>query len=65
MEQVDGDLVVNRGDEWRPKNSDGSGRDLNPVEGYDTALKLAQVCLVLDALYSLNLDLFLRLILMN
>jgi hypothetical protein len=43
MEQVEGgDLIVNRGDESRPKdNSDG--RDLNAVEGFDSAVKLAQV----------------------
>lgn len=43
MEQVEGgDLVVNRGNESRPKgNSDV--RDLNTVEGYDAAIKVAQV----------------------
>ncbi|THV07576.1 hypothetical protein K435DRAFT_833442 [Dendrothele bispora CBS 962.96] len=44
MEQVEGgDLIVNKGEESRPKEEDGnSGRDLNAVEGYDTAVKLAQ-----------------------
>ena len=43
MEQVEGgDLVVNRGDESRPKDSDDK-REMNAVEGYDAALKLAQV----------------------
>ncbi|OCH96639.1 hypothetical protein OBBRIDRAFT_787212 [Obba rivulosa] len=43
MEQVEGgDLVVNRGDESRPKESSDSKRDLNAVEGLDAALKLAQ-----------------------
>lgn len=43
MEQVDGgDLIVNKGNESRPK--DGvEGRELNAVEGYDAAVKLAQV----------------------
>ncbi|KAG5639298.1 hypothetical protein H0H81_004500 [Sphagnurus paluster] len=42
MEQVEGgDLVVNRGDESRPKVT-GSERNFNPVEGYDAAYKLAQ-----------------------
>ncbi|KZP00775.1 hypothetical protein CALVIDRAFT_533108 [Calocera viscosa TUFC12733] len=45
MEQVDGgDLVVNKGNESKPK--DGAAyegeRDLNAVEGYEQALKLAQ-----------------------
>lgn len=45
MEQVEGgDLIVNRGDESKPKNSDTEGRNFNSVEGYDAALKLAQVC---------------------
>jgi len=45
MEQVDGgDLIVNKGEESRPKDESGeSGRDLSAVEGYDTAVKLAQV----------------------
>jgi hypothetical protein len=44
MEQVKGgDLVVNRGDESKPKE-DGSGvRELNAVEGYEAALKLSEV----------------------
>lgn len=44
MEQVEGgDLIVNRGEESKPKESSGSTRDLNAVEGYEAALKLAQV----------------------
>lgn len=44
MEQVEGgDLIVNRGHESRPKEgSAAGGRDLNTVEGYIAALKLAQ-----------------------
>ncbi|KAJ7102252.1 maintenance of telomere capping protein 1 [Mycena belliarum] len=42
MEQVEGgDLIVNRGDESRPKSQD-STRDLNAVEGFEAASKLAQ-----------------------
>lgn len=44
MEQVEGgDLVVNRGEESRPKDDGSEGRDLNTVDGYEAALKLAQV----------------------
>lgn len=44
MEQVEGgDLVVNRGDESRPKDAPAEKRDLNAVDGLDAALKLAQV----------------------
>ncbi|KAF8168300.1 maintenance of telomere capping protein 1 [Crassisporium funariophilum] len=44
LEQVEGgDLVVNRGDESRPKEGATEGRDLNVVEGYEAALKLSQV----------------------
>ena len=44
MEQVEGgDLVVNRGDESRPKDATDNKRELNAVDGYDAALKLAQV----------------------
>jgi len=45
MEQVEGgDLIVNRGEESRPKDtSSDSARDMNAVEGYDAAYKLAQV----------------------
>jgi hypothetical protein len=44
MEQVDGgDLVVNKGNESRPKNSSSQERDLNAVDGHDAALKLAEV----------------------
>ncbi|CCM02176.1 uncharacterized protein FIBRA_04255 [Fibroporia radiculosa] len=43
MEQVEGgDLVVNRGDESRPKESSDSKRELNAVEGLEAAIKLAQ-----------------------
>ncbi|RPD63202.1 hypothetical protein L226DRAFT_527995 [Lentinus tigrinus ALCF2SS1-7] len=43
MEQVEGgDLVVNRGDESRPRDATDTKRELNAVEGYDAALKLAQ-----------------------
>ncbi|PPQ63503.1 hypothetical protein CVT24_004730 [Panaeolus cyanescens] len=42
LEQVEGgDLIVNRGNESRPKDG-AQGRDLNAVDGYDTALKLSQ-----------------------
>lgn len=46
MEQIEGgDLVVNRGNESKPKESEGSDpkRDLNVVDNYETALKLSQV----------------------
>lgn len=46
MEQIEGgDLVVNRGNESKPKESEESDprRDLNAVDNYDTALKLSQV----------------------
>ncbi|KII93642.1 hypothetical protein PLICRDRAFT_26772 [Plicaturopsis crispa FD-325 SS-3] len=44
MEQVEGgDLIVNRGQESRPKDdASDSARDLNAVDGYDAAFKLAQ-----------------------
>ncbi|KAG2155417.1 maintenance of telomere capping protein 1 [Suillus clintonianus] len=44
MEQVEGgDLIINRGDESKPKESAaGTPRDFNSVDGYDAALKLAQ-----------------------
>ncbi|KAG2044267.1 maintenance of telomere capping protein 1 [Suillus americanus] len=44
MEQVEGgDLIVNRGDESKPKESaTGTPRDFNSVDGYDAALRLAQ-----------------------
>ncbi|KAF7310635.1 hypothetical protein HMN09_00606300 [Mycena chlorophos] len=43
MEQVEGgDLVVNRGDESRPKETADAARDLNSVEGFEAASKLAQ-----------------------
>lgn len=44
MEQVEGgDLVVNRGNESKPKEGNDK-RDLNAVDGYEAAVKLAQVC---------------------
>ncbi|EMD41670.1 hypothetical protein CERSUDRAFT_110242 [Gelatoporia subvermispora B] len=43
MEQVEGgDLVVNRGDESRPRDSSDKKRELNAVEGLEAAIKLAQ-----------------------
>jgi hypothetical protein len=43
MEQVEGgDLIVNRGEESRPKETNSGPRELNPVEGYEAAFKLAQ-----------------------
>ncbi|KAI0076250.1 hypothetical protein K474DRAFT_1598312 [Panus rudis PR-1116 ss-1] len=43
LEQVDGgDLIVNRGDEDRPKETGSEQRDLGAVEGLEAALKLAQ-----------------------
>lgn len=45
MEQIEGgDLIVNRGDESKPKESSENKRDMNTVEGFDAAVKLAQVC---------------------
>lgn len=47
MEQVEGgDIIVNKGNESRPKDISDS-RDINAVVGYEAALKLAQVCHVL------------------
>ena len=43
MEQVEGgDLIVNRG-ESRPKDDPDSARELNVVDSYEAALRLAQV----------------------
>lgn len=43
MEQVEGgDLVVNRGNVSRPKDGGLQERDLNAVDSYDAALKLAE-----------------------
>lgn len=43
MEQVDGgDLVVNKGNESRPKESTDGSRNLNAVDSQDAALKLAK-----------------------
>ena len=48
LEQVDGgELVVNRGNESRPKEGASDRRDLNVVDGYDAALKVSQVCFIL------------------
>jgi len=47
MEQIEGgDLVVNRGNETKPKENEEPDpkRDLNVVDNYDTALALSQVC---------------------
>lgn len=46
LEQVEGgDLVVNLGKESRPKDvgQRKGGRNLNPVEGLEAALKLSEV----------------------
>lgn len=46
MEQIEGgDLIVNRGNETKPKESEAADpkRDLNAVDDYDAALKLSQV----------------------
>ncbi|KAF8640455.1 hypothetical protein AX17_000119 [Amanita inopinata Kibby_2008] len=43
LEQVEGgDLVVNRGNESRPKDNSSGERDLNAVDSYDAALKLTE-----------------------
>ncbi|GJJ09591.1 hypothetical protein Clacol_003814 [Clathrus columnatus] len=43
LEQVEGgDLVVNKGTESRPKDSNGRERELGGVDGYEAAAKLAQ-----------------------
>ncbi|KAJ3482066.1 hypothetical protein NLI96_g7230 [Meripilus lineatus] len=43
LEQVEGgDLIVNRGNESRPKDAPEEVRDLNVVEGLEAAIKLAQ-----------------------
>lgn len=48
LEQVQGgDLVVNRGNESRPKDGASERRELNVVDGYDAALKISQVCSIL------------------
>jgi hypothetical protein len=45
MEQVEGgDLVVNRGNELRHKEG-STDRDLNALQSYDDAIKLAEVVL--------------------
>ncbi|KAJ6519503.1 maintenance of telomere capping protein 1 [Mycena sanguinolenta] len=53
MEQVEGgDLIVNRGNESRPKESADTPRDLGAVEGFEAASKLAQANL--DELMKIN-----------
>ena len=43
MEQVEGgDLIVNKGRESKPREN-GAQRDMNAVEGLDTAFRLAEV----------------------
>ncbi|PFH49229.1 hypothetical protein AMATHDRAFT_148188 [Amanita thiersii Skay4041] len=43
MEQVEGgDLIVNRGNESRPKNGSSAERDLNAVDDHEAALKLSE-----------------------
>lgn len=43
MEQIEGgDLVVNKGFESKPRES-GAPRNLNSVEGLETAFRLAEV----------------------
>lgn len=43
MEQVDGgDLIVNRGDESKVKGGKGDKRDMDLVDGFETARKLAK-----------------------
>jgi hypothetical protein len=44
MEQVEGgDLIVNRGDESKPRETGSDpSRDINAVEGYEAAFRLAQ-----------------------
>ena len=45
LEQVEGgDLVVNKGNESKSKE-DSNKREINAVEGFEQALKLAHVCL--------------------
>lgn len=42
-------MIVKRGEESRPKDSAGiEGRDLSAVEGYEAAIKLAQVILLIS-----------------
>ncbi|KAF6766201.1 maintenance of telomere capping protein 1 [Ephemerocybe angulata] len=44
LEQVQaGDLVVSRGNEVKPKQGSSTGRELNAVDSYESAVKLAQV----------------------
>lgn len=45
LQQVEGgDLIVNRGNEVKPKEGSTVVRNLNAVDGYEAAVKLAQVC---------------------
>ena len=46
MEQVEGDLVVNKGQESKPKEKQTPGyRNFNAVDGIDAAIKLSEVVL--------------------
>lgn len=54
MDQVEGgDLIVNKGDESRPKDvvEGQPERDLGVVEGFDAAFKLAKVPVALSHCY--------------
>jgi hypothetical protein len=54
LEQVEGgDLILNRGNEFRPK-SEGQGRNLNIVDSYETALKVAQVGVAPFIIWNVN-----------
>lgn len=63
MEQVEGgDLIVNRGHESRPKEGSATdGRNLNTVEGYVAALKLAQASSIFPLKTSLQTGVNLKL----
>jgi cellulase/cellobiase CelA1 len=53
MEQVEGgDLIVNSGKQSRPKDVPDGARELNAVESYEAAHKLAQVMTVASAIHS-------------
>lgn len=56
MEQVDGgDLVVNKGHESKPRETGVKvARNMHPVEGMESATRLAEVCSIVpstDALF--------------
>lgn len=52
MEQVEGgDLIVNRGNESRPKEGT-TERDLNALQSYEEAVKLAEVSNICTFSYS-------------